>query len=201
MDPERSERFEALFGEYRRYVRGVGKRILGRRDDLVEDLVQDVFLVLYEGFDNLEGLRSTRAWIATVAARIAWRHAGTPKRFSLSLDELEVVDELRAPAASPEVQADLAALLERLRVLPNELREPWLLRFVEGETLPDIAARCDCSQSTVQRRLRDAGAALLPSEPASTRQPLAQRNRKEAALASRTSVPPTPPSVRPRGAW
>jgi DNA-directed RNA polymerase specialized sigma24 family protein len=52
-------------------------------------------------------------------------------------------------------------LLERLRSMPDSLREPWLLRFIDAETLPRIAEVCDCSQSTVQRRLREASEIML----------------------------------------
>jgi DNA-directed RNA polymerase specialized sigma24 family protein len=49
--------------------------------------------------------------------------------------------------------------------MPPSLREPWLLRFIDGETLPRIAKLCDCSQSTVQRRLREAGEVMLGARP------------------------------------
>ena len=56
---------------------------------------------------------------------------------------------------------NLAVLLERLRSMPQSLRDPWLLRYIDGETLPRIAELCDCSQSTVQRRLREASEVML----------------------------------------
>jgi RNA polymerase sigma-70 factor (ECF subfamily) len=128
----------------------------------VDDLVQEVFLVIYQEFHKLRELSSVKAWLATIATRVAWRQRGRPWLYSkLSLTQVEELNPLESTDASPELQADLATLLERLRSMPASLREPWLLRFIDGETLPRIAELCDCSQSTVQRRLREAGEVML----------------------------------------
>lgn len=155
------EEFMALFHEYERYVASIGSRILGANNG-VDDLVQEVFLVIYQEFHKLRELSSVKAWLATITTRLAWRQRGRPWLFSkLSLNQVEELNPLESTEASPELQADLAALLDRLRSMPSTLREPWLLRFIDGETLPRIAELCDCSQSTVQRRLREAGEVML----------------------------------------
>ena len=156
-----AEEFLRLFNEYERYVASIGSRILGANNG-VDDLVQEVFLVIYQEFHKLRELSSVKAWLATIATRVAWRQRGRPWLYSkLSLTQVEELNPLESTEASPELQADLATLLERLRSMPASLREPWLLRFIDGETLPRIAELCDCSQSTVQRRLREAGEVML----------------------------------------
>jgi RNA polymerase sigma-70 factor (ECF subfamily) len=159
--PPSPETFLELFHEYERYVASIGTRILGPNNG-VDDLVQEVFLVIYQEFHKLRGLSSIKAWLATIATRLAWRQRGRPWLFSkLSLAQVEELSPLESTDASPELQADLSVLLERLRSMPVSLRDPWLLRFIDGETLPRIAELCDCSQSTVQRRLREAGEVML----------------------------------------
>ena len=155
------EEFLRVFNEYERYVASIGSRILGANNG-VDDLVQEVFLVIYQEFHKLRELSSIKAWLATIATRVAWRQRGRPWLYSkLSLTQVEELNPLESTDASPELQADLATLLERLRSMPATLREPWLLRFIDGETLPRIAELLDCSQSTVQRRLREAGEVML----------------------------------------
>jgi len=155
------EEFLRVFNEYERYVASIGSRILGANNG-VDDLVQEVFLVIYQEFHKLRELSSIKAWLATIATRVAWRQRGRPWLYSkLSLTQVEELNPLESTDASPELQADLATLLERLRSMPATLREPWLLRFIDGETLPRIAEMLDCSQSTVQRRLREAGEVML----------------------------------------
>jgi RNA polymerase sigma-70 factor, ECF subfamily len=166
------EEFLQLFHEYERYVASIGTRILGPNNG-VDDLVQDVFLVIYQEFHKLRELSSIKAWLATIATRLAWRQRGRPWLFSkLSLTQVEELSPLESPDASPELQADLASLLERLRAMPTSLRDPWLLRFIDGETLPRIAELCSCSQSTVQRRLREAGELMLGQAKAPGQRPL-----------------------------
>jgi RNA polymerase sigma-70 factor (ECF subfamily) len=156
-----AEEFLRLFNEYERYVASIGSRILGANNG-VDDLVQEVFLVIYQEFHKLRELSSIKAWLATIATRVAWRQRGRPWLYSkLSLTQVEELSPIESTDASPELQADLATLLERLRSMPASLREPWLLRFIDGETLPRIAELCACSQSTVQRRLREAGEVML----------------------------------------
>jgi RNA polymerase sigma-70 factor, ECF subfamily len=155
------EDFLRLFNEYERYVASIGSRILGANNG-VDDLVQEVFLVIYQEFHKLRELSSVKAWLATIATRVAWRQRGRPWLYSkLSLTQVEELSPIESTEASPELQADLATLMDRLRSMPATLREPWLLRFIDGETLPRIAELCECSQSTVQRRLREAGEVML----------------------------------------
>jgi RNA polymerase sigma-70 factor, ECF subfamily len=165
--PPAPEEFMQLFQEYERYVASIGNRILGPNNG-VDDLVQEVFLVIYQEFHKLRELSSVKAWLATITTRLAWRQRGRPWLYSkLSLAQMEELNPLESTDASPELQADLATLLDRLRSMPDSLREPWLLRFIDGETLPRIAQLCDCSQSTVQRRLREAGEVMLGEKAAS----------------------------------
>jgi RNA polymerase sigma-70 factor (ECF subfamily) len=159
--PPPADEFMRVFNEYERYVASIGSRILGANNG-VDDLVQEVFLVIYQEFHKLRELSSVKAWLATIATRVAWRQRGRPWLYSkLSLTQMEELNPLESTEASPELQADLATLMDRLRSMPASLRDPWLLRFIDGETLPRIAELCECSQSTVQRRLREAGEVML----------------------------------------
>jgi RNA polymerase sigma-70 factor, ECF subfamily len=162
---EAPQTFEQLFREYERYVASIGNRILGSNNG-VEDLVQEVFLVIYQEFHKLRDIGSLKGWLATITTRLAWRQLGRPWLYTkLSITQVEELTPLESPDASPETRADLSVLIHRLRALPPSLRKPWVLRFIDGETLPRIAELCECSQSTVQRRLREAGDVMLAPAP------------------------------------
>lgn len=159
---EAPQTFEQLFREYERYVASIGNRILGSNNG-VEDLVQEVFLVIYQEFHKLRDIGSLKGWLATITTRLAWRQLGRPWLYTkLSITQVEEITPLESPDASPETRADLSVLIHRLRAMPPSLRKPWVLRFIDGETLPRIAELCDCSQSTVQRRLREASDVIVP---------------------------------------
>lgn len=158
---EPPQTFEQLFRDYERYVASIGNRILGSNNG-VEDLVQEVFLVIYQEFHKLRDIGSMKGWLATITTRLAWRQLGRPWLYTkLSIAQVEEITPLESPDASPETQADLSVLIHRLRAMSPSLRKPWVLRFIDGETLPRIAELCDCSQSTVQRRLREASDLML----------------------------------------
>jgi len=150
-----------LFNCYRGYVAKIGRRILGPSGE-VDDLIQDVFLATVRDIHKLEDSARLAAWLATVTTRMAKR-----RRFRNSLrpepsveDPEQLLERASEDAPSPESTADLAGNIERVLSLPDELRTPWLLKHVEGHTLEDVAEQCDCSLSTVQRRLQAASGRL-----------------------------------------
>jgi RNA polymerase sigma-70 factor (ECF subfamily) len=147
-----------LFNAYRGYVAKIGRRILGGSNSEVDDLIQDVFLATVRDVHKLEDPARLASWLGTVTTRMAKR-----RRFRNSVrpsagpeDPEQFLERVSQDGPSPESTADLAGNIERVMSLPDELRTPWVLKHVEGRTLEDVAQQCDCSLSTVQRRLQAA---------------------------------------------
>jgi RNA polymerase sigma-70 factor (ECF subfamily) len=65
-----------------------------------------------------------------------------------------------APRSDPHPIHAVGALARALEAMPKELRVPWVLHHVEGETLPDVAALVGVSLATVKRRIKEAEARL-----------------------------------------
>jgi RNA polymerase sigma-70 factor, ECF subfamily len=152
--------FDTLFRRYSPYVASVGLRLLGRDDEL-DDLVQDVFLEAHRGLKRVRELGSVKAWLARICVRRAVRRLRRRRlRAFLSLDTLTHDERLIAPGASPEARTEVARLYQKLELVPALERAVWVLRYLEGEALGDIAMLCACSKSTVQRRLRAVDARL-----------------------------------------
>lgn len=155
--------FDGLFRRYSPYVASIGLRLLGRDDEL-DDLVQDVFLEAHKGLAQLRELDSVKGWLARVCVRRAVRRLRRRRlRAFLSLDTLKHDERLIAPGASPEVRVEVTRLYRKLELVPALDRAVWVLRYLEGEALGEIATLCGCSKSTVQRRLRAVEARLDPS--------------------------------------
>ncbi|HKO53928.1 MAG TPA: sigma-70 family RNA polymerase sigma factor [Polyangiaceae bacterium] len=146
--------FDSVFRRYSPYVASIGLRLLGRDDEL-DDLVQDVFLEAHRGLGRLRDASSVKGWLARICVRRAVRRLRRRRlRAFLSLDTLAHDDHLIAPGASPEARAEVTRLYKKLERVPALDRAIWVLRYLEGEALDDIALLCTCSKSTVQRRLR-----------------------------------------------
>ena len=69
-----------------------------------------------------------------------------------SLDHLQL-ESLAVEDADAETRAELAELGGALAQLPTDQRLAWMLRYVEGEQLREIARLCACSLATVKRRI------------------------------------------------
>jgi len=158
--------FDFVFRRYSPYVASVGLRLLGRDHEL-DDLVQDVFLEAHRGLGQIRDASSIKGWLARICVRRAVRRLRRRRlRAFFSLDSLEHDARLIAPGASPEARAEVTRLYRKLELVPALDRAIWVLRYLEGEGLDDIAVLCGCSKSTVQRRLRalDAGLQFVEKE-------------------------------------
>jgi RNA polymerase sigma-70 factor (ECF subfamily) len=147
-----------IYRRFAPYVATIGVRILGRSDDL-EDLVQDVFISAARGIAKLSSPDAVKAWLARIAVRSAVRRLRQRRLLRalyLTSDEPLDMETLVAPDASPEQRALVARVYRALEGLSAAERAAWVLRHVEGETLEQAAALCECSLSTYQRRLRRA---------------------------------------------
>jgi RNA polymerase sigma-70 factor (ECF subfamily) len=51
------------------------------------------------------------------------------------------------------MRAELALLDRMLARLPTKERMAWMLRYVEGCELPEVARMCGCSLATAKRRI------------------------------------------------
>jgi RNA polymerase sigma factor (sigma-70 family) len=131
-EPEdRSARFEALFrAEYPTVAGYIGRRV---EPDLVDDLVDEVFLVAWRRLDRVPA--EPRPWLLTVARNVLGTHIRGARRsraLNVRLATSEV-DRTSPPSADSGAAAALAALR------PKD-REALLLVSWEGLT-PSEAAR------------------------------------------------------------
>ncbi len=145
---------DVLFRSYSGYVAQVALRLLGRDDD-VDDVVQEVFVVSLKGVDRLRDAAAIKGWLATVAVRVARRKLRLRRLWGLvGLDEPGAgVADCVAPGASPEDRTVLARVYAALDDLPVDERIAWTLRHVEGERLEAVARLCGCSLATAKRRI------------------------------------------------
>jgi RNA polymerase sigma-70 factor (ECF subfamily) len=151
--------FDAIFVRYEAYVAGVAARLLGRDDDEVEDVVQDVFWIASRRLCRIHSLDAARPWLVTVTVRVAGRRLRRRRLRRFFGGGVEVVD-LPATGISPEQYSLLQRMYRVLDTLPSQDRIAWILRHVEGERLQEVALSCGCSLATAKRRIASAQVAL-----------------------------------------
>jgi RNA polymerase sigma-70 factor (ECF subfamily) len=134
-------------------------RSLGVRDDLVEDAVQDVFLVVQDKLADFDGRARLRTWLYAIVLRVARRYRERVARDAQRF----VVDEAECAARAPhepEYSEQLALARCALGALDDGKREVFVLAMVEQMSAPEIALVMEIPVNTVYSRLRAARAAF-----------------------------------------
>jgi RNA polymerase sigma-70 factor (ECF subfamily) len=147
---------------YRRHVPAVSQTVatlLGRMSDC-EDVVQDTFV---EALGELRALRDPgafRGWLLRIAVHKCHRRFRKRKLLrALGLDrgaDDVTLERLAAPVLSAEHKAELARVDVALRTLSERERTAWILRFVHGHELTEVAELSSVSLATVKRLLNRA---------------------------------------------
>jgi RNA polymerase sigma-70 factor (ECF subfamily) len=153
---------EALYRRHVRYVAGIVTRLLFDPDE-ADDVIQETFLVALESLARLRDGGAVRGWLAQIAvSRVRRRFRRRKLLRLLGLDRTEdgALEELASRDADDRVRGELMALGVVLGGLAIEERIAWTLRHVEGFSLEEVAAACDCSLATVKRRVSRANAAV-----------------------------------------
>jgi len=156
------ERLAQLYADYARFVAWFASRLLTRQDE-VEDVVQEVFLIAARQLDSLTDPPQIRGWLKTVTLRRAARLLRWKKvraRFGMAKGSETSELWVASPGANPEDRAALRELLAGLDKLPTDLRVAWTLRHLHEESLDSVAKLADCSLATAKRRIAAAEARL-----------------------------------------
>ena len=121
--------FERFYGEHAGEVLGYLRRLLGQR---AEDAWQETFLRALRAYDRLEHGEHLRAWVFTIATRVALDDLRRKGRDGLGLDDIP------EPATSREPAQPAWRELEPLTDgLPPKERAAVVLRY--GYDLPYAA--------------------------------------------------------------
>jgi RNA polymerase sigma-70 factor, ECF subfamily len=152
---------EKLYRRHVGYVFGLAARLL-RNSVEAEDVVQDTFAIALEQIGSLRDGAAVRAWLAQIAVSQIRRRFRRKKLHQLlhldsSVDDA-TLESLADGGAGPEIRAELAVLDRVLVGLPSEHRLAWMLRYVEGESLDDVARISGCSLATAKRWIAAADA-------------------------------------------
>ncbi len=173
-----------LFDEQGASLFSLALRFCGDRQD-AEDLVQEVFMHAYRGWDSFQGRSSEKTWLYTIAARACQRmhrkRAGEPAHVG-SLEELLPFSEPRVAVVAQDQEGPLQAQIRTearqqveaaIAALPDEFRIPLILKEIVGFSVPEVAQVLDLQEGTVKSRIHRArfGLAARPALRAAARLP------------------------------
>lgn len=146
---------EALVRQHERWLRGVVYAVLGRLD-LVDDVMQDVWIRAYQQADRIRDPQCVRSWLYRVA-----RNAAIDARRRLRRRPILPLEGIEPPVAAAQgtpadgaIRSELRQrLLRAVEALPAHYREPFVLRHLEGWSYARIGALLGLGVETVETRL------------------------------------------------
>lgn len=130
---------------------------LAPRSDLVEDLVQEVFLAAWEDLTSFRGQSRLEAWLLGIARHKVEDHYRGRLREPIPLEEPGEESSLAAVAPELEQQLDEVQTRERtlhvMAALPEHYRLMLLWRYWEKRPAREIAAQTGRTEKAVERLL------------------------------------------------
>lgn len=155
--------FEQLYRRHAPYALSLAVRVQGHAGD-VEDVVHDAFLRVHDQLATLRNDTSFRAWLSSIVIRLVrsrLRRRRLLSALGLAADEPVDLDALVHSGADPELRAQLGQVYAVLGTLPVDQRICWMLRYLEGRKLEDVALVAGCSLATAKRRIAEVQRRLI----------------------------------------
>lgn len=151
------EAFAGLVRQFGPLVLGTCRRVLGPGAD-ADDAFQAVFVALARNAGRFRDAQALPAWLHRVALRTSRKLLARRKASAALGEPIDPADPF-AEVAWKDVRRVLDEELDRL---PEQVRGPVVLCWLDGLTQDEAAGRLGVSLNTVKRRL-DAGRGLLRS--------------------------------------
>lgn len=142
-------------------VYGLLRRSLGLRHD-TEDLVQEVFLRVFNRLSTLENPAALRSFIYSFAVRVVSEELRRRRvRSRLAAIFLSPSQEHSTPHVDFESREMLGRIQTVMDAMNDRVRAVFVLRRFDGVPLADIATNLDLSLATVKRDLDKANDFIL----------------------------------------
>jgi RNA polymerase sigma-70 factor, ECF subfamily len=128
-------------------------RLVGEQS-LAEDVLQEVFFIIYRKLKWLENPNLFRAWAYRIASREAFRQLKKEKKWVEQIRDEEILETIQAEVSdeiyAPELIAKIPEMLEKLS--PASRAVLWL-HYFEEMPLSQVAEILDIHLGTVKSRL------------------------------------------------
>jgi RNA polymerase sigma-70 factor, ECF subfamily len=130
-------------------------RRLGVAERDLADKVHDVFLIAYQRLASYDASRPIRPWLAGITVRVALDHHQLARhRREVPRGAVEALDRRPSPE-SAAVESEARRLVHAaLDELPEDQRVVFVLKELEGFSMPEIATMLEAPLNTLYSRLR-----------------------------------------------
>ena len=162
----RQAAFAEIMNRYRQPIFRLIRASVGDAEEAL-DLTQESFISAYQALARYDPDRPMRAWLSTIAINKCrdWGRKRRVRRFltlggALGAEAERVVDNRVAADVAASDREELERVAKAIANLPANLREPLVLRTIEGLSQADTASLLGISEKAVETRLYRARAKL-----------------------------------------
>ncbi len=163
----REAAFAEIMRRHRMPIFRIVRACVGETDEAL-DLVQETFVAAHRALPRYDGQRSMRAWLSTIAINKCrdWGRKRTVRRFlafavPIGSEAETVADGAVAIDDAAGDRQELSRVKRAITRLPHSLKEPLVLRTIEGLSQAETAAVLSISEKAVENRLHRARTMLL----------------------------------------
>lgn len=163
---------QSAYGELmRRHREAVYRLVRGHVGDAdaALDVTQQSFIAAFSALGRYDGARPFRVWMARIAINKChdWTRRRAVRRlfsFALPIDAAsDVADETATPEGLLSDRQQLQRTMTAIAALPGSLKEPLILRTIEGLSQAETALVLGISEKAVETRVYRARARLAES--------------------------------------
>ncbi len=154
----RQAAYRELLGRHRDAVFRLVRGSIGDSDAAL-DVTQEAFIAAFAALKSYDGVRPFKTWVSRIAINKCrdWARRRAVRRFfsfALPLEAAATIVDESIPADQQLTdRAELARVREAITRLPNAIREPLILRTIEGLTQAETAQVLGISEKAVETRL------------------------------------------------
>lgn len=149
--------FHKVFDRYVPYVTAIAKRIIGH-GAICEDLVQDIFLKIWEKKEELVHVECPKAWIARVSMHACYNRVKHEMVRAKASSNIRYITSEHANNVEESMQlAETAAYVYKaIEQLPSQTKTIYKLNKEDGMKIGEIAEHLHLSPQTVKNTLSTA---------------------------------------------
>ncbi len=156
---------ENLWKEFSDHVRNFIRQRVSDDED-AEDVMQDIFMRIHKGIENLKNEDRVQSWVFSIARRALADYYRGKSGDKTELKNTEIQEE--AAAEEPSLNLNrfegehdvheevLSWLIPMIDELPEKYRTPLKMADVEGKTQQEVADHFDLSLSGAKSRVQRA---------------------------------------------
>jgi RNA polymerase sigma-70 factor (ECF subfamily) len=147
--------FDSLFEVYSPKLYGFALKYFKNETD-AEELVQEVFVKVWENHQLLKSEFSFKSYLFTIALNHIRKYFNKKATSLRYLDSLRNEPEFASQMTSDEYEATLHQIFRIIDQMPERRREIFLKSKMEGKSSKEVAAELNISPGTVDNQVSEA---------------------------------------------